>query len=144
MTRRSTLRASDADREQFAERLRHATAEGRLVAEELEERLGAVFSARTYGDLDAVVADLPRGSVEPRRRRPNTLAHLRSVPPVALLVLLPVALAMVIAAVVVVTTLFMVWGLLVVIGWLAFGHRRPYYGMRYRRSVHACGRSWRT
>jgi DUF1707 SHOCT-like domain len=142
MARRSTLRASDADREQFADRLRHATAEGRLVAEELEERLGAVFSARTYGDLDAVVADLPRGTVEQRRRRPNTLAHLRSVPPVALLVLLPLTMALVIAAVVVVTTLFMVWGLLVAIGWLAFGHRRPYYGMRYRRSVHACGR-WR-
>jgi Domain of unknown function (DUF1707) len=143
MARRSTLRASDADREHFAERLRQATAEGRLVAEELEERLGAVFSARTYGDLDAVVADLPRGSGVEERRRPRTVAHLRSVPPVALLVLMPVAVAMVIAAVVVVTTLFMVWGLLVAIGWLAFGHRRPYYGMRYRRSVHAYGRSWR-
>lgn len=135
------MRASDADREQFAERLRHATGEGRLVAEELEERLGAVFSARTYGDLDAVVADLPRGSVEPRRQ-PKTLAHLRSVPPVALLVLLPVTMALVVAAVVVVATLFMVWGLLVAIGWLAFGHRHPHYGLRYRRSVHACGR-WR-
>jgi hypothetical protein len=141
MARRSTLRASDADREQFAERLRNATGEGRLVAEELEERLGAVFSARTYGDLDAVVADLPRGSVEPRRG-PRTVTHLRSVPPVALLVLLPVAMAMIVAAVVVVATLFMLWGLLVAIGWLAFGHRRPLYGAHYRRSVHACGR-WR-
>lgn len=59
MTRRAALRASDSDREHFADRLRHAAGEGRLVAEELEERLGAVFSARTYGELDAVVADLP-------------------------------------------------------------------------------------
>lgn len=137
------MRASDADREQFAERLRHATAEGRLLAEELEDRLGAVFSARTYGELDAVVADLPRGSVEERRRRPRTVAHLRSVPPVALVIFLPLALALTVAAVVVVATLFMVWGLFVALGWLAFGHRYPRYGMRYRRSAHAYGRSWR-
>lgn len=59
MTRRSILKASDHDREHVAERLRRATAEGRLLTDELEERLGGVFSARTYGELDAVVADLP-------------------------------------------------------------------------------------
>lgn len=59
MTRRAVLRASDADREQIAERLRQAAAEGRLFADELEERLSAAFSARTYGELDAIVADLP-------------------------------------------------------------------------------------
>ncbi len=59
MTRRANLRASDSDRERVAERLRLAAAEGRLLAEELEERLGAALTARTYGELDAVVADLP-------------------------------------------------------------------------------------
>ena len=59
MARRATLRASDADREQIAEQLRHAAGEGRLDPEELEERLETVFSARTYGELDAVVVDLP-------------------------------------------------------------------------------------
>lgn len=54
-----SLRASDSDREQVAERLRHATSEGRLTGDELEERLEALYSARTYGDLDALVADLP-------------------------------------------------------------------------------------
>jgi hypothetical protein len=54
-----SLRASDADREQVAERLRHATAEGRLNAGELEERLQTLFAARTYGELDALLADLP-------------------------------------------------------------------------------------
>jgi hypothetical protein len=54
-----SLRASDTDREQIAERLRHATAEGRLDADELDERLGALYSSRTYGELDALVADLP-------------------------------------------------------------------------------------
>jgi hypothetical protein len=68
MAKRATLRASDADREQVAERLRHAAGEGRIVAEELEERLEAVFSARTYGELDAVVADLPGTPVRRRGR----------------------------------------------------------------------------
>src|SRR2546430_6440723 len=68
MARRSVLRASDEDRERVADRLRHATAEGRLLTEELEERLGTVFSARTYGELDAVVSDLP----VPREPRPKT------------------------------------------------------------------------
>ena len=54
-----SLRASDADREQAAAHLRQATAEGRLSAEELEERLDALFAAKTYGELDALVADLP-------------------------------------------------------------------------------------
>ena len=54
-----SLRASDADREQAAERLRHATAEGRLGGEELEERLEAVYRARTYEALQVLLADIP-------------------------------------------------------------------------------------
>jgi hypothetical protein len=68
MTRRAALRASDADREQVVERLRHAGAEGRLLADELEDRLGAALSARTYGELDAVVSDLPAPTVGHGRR----------------------------------------------------------------------------
>ena len=59
MARVPSIRASDADREQVAERLRHATVEGRLSTDELEERLEATSAARTYGELDMVVADLP-------------------------------------------------------------------------------------
>jgi hypothetical protein len=51
-----------------SERLRHATAEGRLSTEELEERLEALSSARTYGELDALLSDLPVPSA-PRRVR---------------------------------------------------------------------------
>ena len=53
------LRASDADRNQVAERLRQATAEGRLGGDELETRLEALYTSRTYGELEALVADLP-------------------------------------------------------------------------------------
>lgn len=66
----SPLRASDSDREQLAERLRCATAEGRLSANELEERLEVLFAARTYGELDALLADLPVGRSPWRRRVP--------------------------------------------------------------------------
>lgn len=141
MSRRATLRASDADREQIAERLRKATAEGRLLAEELEERLEATFSARTYGDLDAVVADLPSATVR-RRERPRPPA-VNPVNVMALFILAPVILSLMLAAAVVVATLFSAWGALLIVGWLVFGHaRRTYLGPHhpYRRSLHAVSR----
>ena len=63
MARHSSLRASDADREAVTERLREAAGEGRLEPDELEERLHATLRARTYGELDRVVADLPAEGV---------------------------------------------------------------------------------
>ena len=65
MLRRSRLRASEADRDWVAERLHHATVEGRLRTEELDERLGVALSARTYGELEPLVADLPSASAGP-------------------------------------------------------------------------------
>jgi hypothetical protein len=70
MARRATIRASDQDREHVADRLRHAAGEGRLLADELEERMGSVFAARTYGQLDALVADLPAAPEKRRHRFP--------------------------------------------------------------------------
>jgi hypothetical protein len=52
-------RVADADREAIAERLRDASAEGRLDLAELEERLTATYAAKTRGDLEVLVADLP-------------------------------------------------------------------------------------
>ena len=52
------LRASDADREAVAERLRVASVDGRIDAEELEQRLSGVYSARWVADLDRLVADV--------------------------------------------------------------------------------------
>jgi hypothetical protein len=60
------LRASDADRERVVELLRDHAAAGRLTTEELEERIDAAFAATTGGDLDALLADLPRLR-DPRR-----------------------------------------------------------------------------
>jgi hypothetical protein len=57
--RRASLRASDADREQFVEALRRHHAEGRLTVEELTEGTEQAYGARTLGDLDALGGDLP-------------------------------------------------------------------------------------
>jgi DUF1707 SHOCT-like domain len=64
----SELRAADSDRERTAERLRTAAAEGRLSAEELEQRLEVALAARTNGELEAVVADLPAVAPRPAPR----------------------------------------------------------------------------
>src|SRR5919197_739029 len=65
MSRHSSLRASDADRDAIAARLHKAAVEGRLEPDELEQRLHAALRARTYGELGRLVADLP----VPRQRR---------------------------------------------------------------------------
>ncbi|MFI6286977.1 DUF1707 domain-containing protein [Streptomyces sp. NPDC051018] len=53
------IRASDADRDRIADILRDALAEGRLDAEEHSERIDAVYRAKTLGELQPIVRDLP-------------------------------------------------------------------------------------
>jgi hypothetical protein len=121
MVRRSSLRASDADREYIAERLRNAAAEGRILSEELEHRLGATFAARTYGELNAVVADLPR---EAPRGGPSRLPlRLRPATIVALVVLFPMALAIAAAAIIAVAALITAWTVAVSLAALFLGPR---------------------
>lgn len=55
----SRLRISDDDRHRVAEVLRTAAGEGRLDLDELDERLGAAYAAKTYADLVPLTADLP-------------------------------------------------------------------------------------
>jgi Domain of unknown function (DUF1707) len=59
MTARDSLRASHEDRDKVVEQLRLAGGDGRLDAQELDERVGAALVARTYGELAALVTDLP-------------------------------------------------------------------------------------
>jgi len=56
---KASLRASDADRERVAETLREAAGDGRLSMEELDERLEAVYAAKTYAELEPITRDLP-------------------------------------------------------------------------------------
>ncbi|MFI6418949.1 DUF1707 domain-containing protein [Streptomyces sp. NPDC050842] len=62
---RGSLRASDADRDRIADILRDALAEGRIDPEEHSDRIDAVYRAKTVGELEPIVSDLPG----PRTRR---------------------------------------------------------------------------
>jgi hypothetical protein len=55
----SAIRASDAERDRVAVFLKRQTAAGRLTLEELEQRIGAAYSARTHEQLRTLIADLP-------------------------------------------------------------------------------------
>jgi hypothetical protein len=57
--RRDDMRAADADRQAVADRLRGALDEGRLDLHEYDERLQRTYAAKTYGELDRLLADLP-------------------------------------------------------------------------------------
>ncbi len=59
MVARSELRASHDDRDRVVELLRVAAGDGRLTADELDERLELAMTARTYGELARLVSDLP-------------------------------------------------------------------------------------
>jgi hypothetical protein len=59
------LRISDADREAAAQRLHTAMGEGRITLTELEDRLGAVYAARTFAELEPPLADLPGAAIAP-------------------------------------------------------------------------------
>jgi hypothetical protein len=136
MASRAQVRASDADRERVADRLKEAATEGRLLTEELEQRLEAALSARTYGQLNALLADLPgRGLTAPAEAR--RVVRLR--PLLAFPILIVVTLAL-IAVVFVITGVVAMWLLWLAAGWWFLGHRgHRLHGARSVRSLHACG-----
>jgi len=53
--------AGSADRERTVGVLRAAFTEGRLNQDELDDRVARTYAARTYGELWALIADLPTG-----------------------------------------------------------------------------------
>ncbi|MFJ5305153.1 DUF1707 domain-containing protein [Streptomyces sp. NPDC088350] len=59
LTSTTGLRASHADRDRVVDVLTGAAGDGRLTAEELDERVEAALSARTLGELAVLTADLP-------------------------------------------------------------------------------------
>ncbi|NDU77115.1 DUF1707 domain-containing protein [Actinomadura sp. DSM 109109] len=69
------MRASDADRDEVADRLREALAEGRITPEEHAERIDVVYGAKTYAELEPVLSDLPsqhapRPRIDLRKEQP--------------------------------------------------------------------------
>ena len=59
------VRASDADRDRVLAVLRDAAGDGRLTADEFDERMEAALSSRTLGELAVLTADLGPGPGRP-------------------------------------------------------------------------------
>lgn len=149
MSKRDALRASDADRDHVIDRLHRAATEGRIAAEEFEQRVTTALRARTYGELEATTADLP-GPGRPRSRTGGSARSvgrwafnaIRANPTLGLLLLplIMLTLAIVFAAIV-------IWAVLVTVVLLV--GRRPIavgWGYHNRQRLHASrrgpGSSW--
>jgi hypothetical protein len=83
----SELRASDAERERVVAFLREHALLGRLTHDELEDRIGLAYASVTVGDLEKLIADLPRAArpAPPPARTPRRAPARRQRPPVALI-----------------------------------------------------------
>jgi hypothetical protein len=78
------IRASDAERERVVSFLRDSAAEGRLTADELDERVGRAYAAVTRGQLSRLVRDLPGPPVGASlKRRPRRHVDRRRGPVMA-------------------------------------------------------------
>ena len=55
-----SVRVGDKERDAIGEILRKRHVEGRLDYDELQARLERAMAAKTYGELDELIADLPR------------------------------------------------------------------------------------
>jgi Domain of unknown function (DUF1707) len=125
MRRYESLRASDADRDAVIDRLREAAGEGRLEPDELEQRVDAALRARTYGELAALVADLPGDAAAPSRRPGSRTSALARSALLGVGVLAAATLAIALVALIAVLVLATAaWWIALVIVWLCCGPRR--------------------
>jgi hypothetical protein len=135
------IRVSDADRERVADRLREHFAEGRLSSDELDERIAATLSAKTFAELRRVTADLPDPEPAPGQgRRPNPppwagrrgFAMRRRGPR-----LLPLVLLILIAALVIPGAGWLLFAFvkIVLLFWLVASVAAVFAALRFRRHV---------
>src|SRR5262249_60782807 len=61
------LRVGDKEREAVSEILRERHLEGRLDNDEFQSRLERCLAAKTYAELDQLIADFPAAEAEERR-----------------------------------------------------------------------------
>jgi hypothetical protein len=138
------IRISDADRERVTARLREHFAEGRLSSEELDERITAALSAKTFGDLRRIMADLPDPEPAPpqARQSPSWAARrgavVRRGPRI-----LPLAVIALIAALVIPGAgwLFLAFFKIVLVLWLVACLAGIFAAARLRRHIR---RSWQS
>ncbi|MEE6260386.1 DUF1707 domain-containing protein [Plantactinospora sonchi] len=75
------MRAADSDRAAVAERLRRALDEGRLDLNEYDDRLQRTYAAKTYGDLNGLLDDLPAPVAADRAQLATTGGPVPVAPP---------------------------------------------------------------
>lgn len=92
MMRNPNLRASDADREATADRLRQHHTDGRLDQDEFQERLERCFAAKTVGELGELTRDMPDDSARHRAGRRSGFGLFGSL---RMLPIVPIILAIV-------------------------------------------------
>ena len=126
------LRIGDAERERAASELGEHYAQGRLTQEEHEERLGRIWSAKTYADVAPQFADLP-GPHRPAAHPGAVAAAPRAVPAYARRRRrLPAPLAVVLAVLLAVAVLANLPVMLfVLLGWFVL--TRGFHGCGSRR-----------
>lgn len=116
------VRASDAERNEVADKLARHFADGRLDQAEFKTRLDRAMGAVTRRDLDGLFHDLPRLSDDPQPPRPRRRLFL------------PVAVFLVVAALAIGPTISVVhvpWLVLVLVGLLLW-HRAHRHRIGYR------------
>jgi hypothetical protein len=64
------MRASRTDRDRVVDVLKGAFIQERLAEGELDDRIGRALAARTWDELDALIADIPAGPHLARRSAP--------------------------------------------------------------------------
>jgi Domain of unknown function (DUF1707) len=128
------LRAADADRERVAELLRTSHTEGRLDMAEFQERLERCYKAKTLGELDELVRDLPRQDEQEERLSIGWFRPLRwHVPQLARLA--PLLIVLVVVSAAAGHHVFWLWVPLVFLLWRMSWSRR-------RRSWAGTRRGW--
>jgi Domain of unknown function (DUF1707) len=119
--RNPDLRAGDADREQIAERLRKSHAEGRLDLAEFQQRLERCYEAKTVGELDELVIDLPQQDDRDERPSLRWFAPRR----LRLASLAPIVIALIVISAAIGHHFFWLWiPLLFLFSRMSWWHRR--------------------
>ena len=106
--RPAAMRASDVDRDAVVSDLSEHFQAGRLTAGEFDERTGRALTARTWGELGELVADLP--AARPAAPAPAATPTGRPQPPSGRAA--PALVGIAIAAVVLVHIVHGGWGLI--------------------------------
>jgi len=121
----TAMRASDADRDAVVSDLSEHFQAGRLTAEEFDERSGQALTARTWGELKELLADLPGThpqAVTPSAPRPVAPSGHAGPPLIAVLI------GVGIATMVVVNVVHGSWGFLwLIIPMMIFARRAAWH-----------------